>query len=89
MQEKINNEKDHWRNVLPRIVVVKNLAKNNLAFRGKKDKIYEDGKEYSLSLIEMIVEFDTVMQEHLKCFQACEIHNHYLDHNIRNEYISL
>ena len=39
IQEQINKEKDHWKNVLLRIiVVVKNLGKNNLAFREKNEK---------------------------------------------------
>ena len=37
IQEQINKEKDHWKNVLLRIITtVKNFGKNNLAFRGKK-----------------------------------------------------
>ena len=33
IQEQINKEKDHWKKVLLRIiVVVKNLGENNLAF---------------------------------------------------------
>ena len=37
IQEQINKEKDHWKNVLLRIItIVKNFGKNNLAFRGKK-----------------------------------------------------
>lgn len=40
IQEEINKEKRHWRDVLLRIIaVVKGLAKNNIALRGVNDKI--------------------------------------------------
>ena len=66
IQEQINKEKDHWKKVLLRIiVVVKNLGKNNLAFRGKNEKIYQENNGKFLSIIEMIAKFDLVMQEHV------------------------
>jgi len=41
VQEKINKEREHWRQVLLRILaIVKTLAKNNLAFRGDNEKLY-------------------------------------------------
>jgi hypothetical protein len=36
-----------------------------LPFRGTKEKIYQENNGVFLSLIEMIAEFDPVMQEHI------------------------
>ncbi|KAB2610837.1 zinc finger MYM-type protein 5-like [Pyrus ussuriensis x Pyrus communis] len=66
VQQQISKEKEHWRQVLWRIIdVVKRLAKVTLAFCGDNEKLYEKNNGNFLNMIEMIAEFNPTMQEHI------------------------
>ncbi|XP_066337766.1 uncharacterized protein [Miscanthus floridulus] len=89
-QRQLEKEKDHWRKVLFRIVgIVKFLAKHNLAFRGSNSKLYDDSNGNFLGLVEMLAEFDPVIQEHVRRITNDETHVHYLGPRIQNELIHL
>jgi hypothetical protein len=89
-QRQLEKEKEHWRKVLFRIVaIVKFLGKHNLAFRGHNSKLYEDSNGNFLGLVEMLAEFDPVIQEHIRRITNDETHVHYLGPRVQNELIHL
>ncbi|KAL4089428.1 hypothetical protein QTP88_024463 [Uroleucon formosanum] len=63
----LEKEKNHWRNVLKRIIcTVQFLSKHNDAFRGSSDKVCTKNNGKFLVLIEMMASFDDVMVEHIR-----------------------
>uniref|UniRef100_A0A7N0V6U4 DUF4371 domain-containing protein n=1 Tax=Kalanchoe fedtschenkoi TaxID=63787 RepID=A0A7N0V6U4_KALFE len=75
-QKQLKKEKDHWKNVLLRIIcIVKFLAKHSLAFRGTKERLHGNNNGNFL--------------EHVRRITNDDIHIHYLGHKIQNELIFL
>lgn len=90
LEEAINKEKKHWRDVMLRIIaVVKTLAERNLAFRGDDEKVSDPNSGNFLAFITMIGGFDEVMKEHIRRIDKGETQYDYLSHKIQNELIEL
>lgn len=86
----IKKNTDHWKEVLVRIIsVVKCLAKNNLAFLGTNENLYEESNQNFLGVIEMIAEFDHAMKKHFRLIEDKKTHNHYLSQKIPNDLIEM
>lgn len=84
----IEKEKNHWRNVLTRVIsIIHYLSKNNDAFRGPSDVLFTKSNCHFLRAIEMPNKFDPVIIEHLKLIKNHEPHVDYVGHEIQKELI--
>lgn len=59
------------------------LAKHNLTFRGSNERLYQNTNESFLGLIEMLAEFDQIVQEHVRHITYDNVHVHFLGHKIQ------
>lgn len=83
-------EQNHWEQVFRRVIVlIKYLATQSLAFRGRTEKIFEPGNGNFLKLIEAVAEFDPYLRDHLERISTRGLKTHYLSHKTQNEVISL
>ena len=90
-QRIINAETNHWYEVLLIIVAItKILGKSCLVFQGARDKLFEHNNGNFLKIVELLSEFDPIMEEHVRrVLKKEETKAHYLGKNIQNEIIDL
>lgn len=68
--ERVQTEHTYWVNVLIRVVsILKRLASRGLAFRGTTSKIGCNNNGNCLVALELIVEFDPFLSNHLKKYE--------------------
>lgn len=83
-------EEKYWKSVLERIIaLVRVLGAQNLALRGKHEKLFTSGNGNFLKFLEYLALFDPLMHEHLRKIQDNETRVHYLSKDVQNEMIKL
>lgn len=85
-------EIQHWRGVLKRIMsIIRLLASQCLAFRGTTEHLFQPNNGNFLKLVELLSEFDPVMEEHIRRVQreSDKWSVTYLSNNIQDELINL
>lgn len=89
-QQLINQEMSHWKMVLRRLfAIVCHLAERNLAFRGHSEHLYEPRNGNFLGQVELMAQFDPVLNEHLMRIKNNDRKHHYLSKQIQNEMIAV
>ncbi|XP_050504383.1 uncharacterized protein LOC126883185 isoform X1 [Diabrotica virgifera virgifera] len=82
----------HWREVLKRILsIIRLLASQCLAFRGTTNHLFQPNNGNFLKLVELLSEFDPVMEEHIMRVQreSDKWSVTYLSNSTQDELISL
>jgi hypothetical protein len=86
----MKQEEKYWKGVLERIIaLVRVLGAQNLALRGKHEKLFTAGNGNFLKFLEYLALFDPLMHEHLRKIQDNETKVHYLSKDVQNEMIKL
>lgn len=91
-QRIMDMEIQHWRGVLKRIMsIITLLASQCLAFRGTTEHLFQPNNGNFLKLVELLSEFDPVMEEHIRRVQreSDKWSVTYLSNNIQDELINL
>ncbi|XP_065684007.1 zinc finger MYM-type protein 1-like [Hydra vulgaris] len=91
-QRIMDMELQHWRGVIKRIMsIIKLLASQCLAFRGSTEHLFQPNNGNFLKLVELLSEFDPVMEEHIRRVQreSDKWSVTYLSNNIQDELINL
>ncbi|XP_063732765.1 zinc finger MYM-type protein 1-like isoform X2 [Eleginops maclovinus] len=83
-------EVEHWKGVIRRVIaIVSHLAERNQALRGTTSTVYDRHNGNFLAQVELLAQFDPVMNEHIRRIQCKETKVHYLSGVIQNEIIQL
>ncbi|XP_037775528.1 uncharacterized protein LOC119572492 [Penaeus monodon] len=87
---KIQAEKEYWKQVLHRCVVIKTLSERGLAFRGDSEIIGSPNNGNYLGLLELIAKFDLFLSNHIENYgNKGTGSTSYLSKNICDELILL
>ena len=92
MQRNFNAEVKHWRYILTRLIsFIKFIAEHDIAIRGTRghECLGDPKNGPSLSLVELVASYDSVLSEHARKVKAKEISHHYMSKDVHNEYIQL
>jgi len=89
-QDLMQIEVQHWKGVIRRVIaIICHLSERNHAFRGHTNVLFDPHNGNFLSQVELMAQFDPVLNEHIRRIQNKEVKVHYLSSTIQNEIITL